>query len=89
MRTCIAGILSIGLLVGTFDLAEADNPRKKLRRQHDSYDPRFPSATPQQVRNLHAFERGEYYEQDSNAHPVGSRSWWMLKERERGGDFRF
>ena len=26
-------------------------------------------------------DRGEYYEMDSNAHPVGSKAWWDLKAR--------
>jgi hypothetical protein len=41
------------------------------------------------LRNARAYDRGEYFEQDSNAHPVGSRGWWELKERESGDRFRF
>jgi hypothetical protein len=89
LRTIIAGLLSAGLLVAVTGVASADNPRHKHPRHHDDYSQRYPSATPRQLQNLRAFERGEYYEQDSNAHPVGSRSWWMLKEREGNGRFRF
>jgi hypothetical protein len=91
MRTIIVPMLSVGLLVGFLVAAQAE-PRihKKQQRQYDSYARKYPSATPRQLRNARAYDRGEYFEQDSNAHPVGSRGWWELKERESGGDrFRF
>ncbi len=47
---------------------------------------KYPSATPRQIRNAAAFERGGYYEQLASEHPVGSRSWWILRDRELGGD---
>jgi hypothetical protein len=69
----------------------ADAKSKKKQGEYDSYAAKYPSATPRQLRNARAYDRGEYYEMDSNAHPVGSRSWWELKEREGGnrGGFRF
>ena len=43
------------------------------------------AATARQRANSRAYERGEYYEEMSEAHVFGSRSWWLLKEREMGG----
>lgn len=62
---------------------------KKQPRQSDSYAKRYPFATQRQLRNARAYDRGDYFEQDSNAHPVGSRGWWELKERESGDRLRF
>jgi hypothetical protein len=85
----MAWLLS-ALLVVAFSGA-ADAKSKKKQSEYDSYAAKYPSATPRQLRNARAYDRGEYYEMDSNAHPVGSRSWWELKEREGGnrGGFRF
>jgi hypothetical protein len=67
--------------------------RPVLRRSRsamtDGYARKYPSATQRQVRNVRAYDRGDYFEQDSNAHPVGGRGWWELKERESGDRFRF
>lgn len=88
MRRVIAGILSAGVIVGLAGTADAQSTKKK-RYYHDSYSERFPGATPRQLKNARAFEQGgAYYETDPNAHPVGSRSWWYLKEREMGGNRR-
>jgi hypothetical protein len=90
MRTIIAGILSVALL-GSLTASNGADCRaaKKPRRHDDSYARKYPSATPRQLRNARAYDRGDYFEQDSNAHPVGSRGWWELKERESGDRFRF
>jgi hypothetical protein len=90
MRGMIAGLLSALLVVTVTGTAGAKSSKKE-RQAYDSYTAKYPGATPRQLRNARAYDRGEYYEMDSNAHPVGSRSWWELKEREgngRGG-FRF
>jgi hypothetical protein len=43
----------------------------------------YPSATPEQLRNLRAYERGgEYYEQRLDAVPFGSRAWWEIMGRQ-------
>ena len=90
MQKIIAGLLSAVLVVAFTDAASAKSNSKKQRPHYDSYSARYPGATPRQLQNARAYERGEYYEMDSNAHPVGSRSWWELKERESGGrGFRF
>lgn len=85
MKTILAGFVALaGLFVVFADPSDAAN--KKRYRSADSYSERYPYATPRQRQNARAYERGgEYYEQDSNAHPVGSRSWWELKEREGWG----
>jgi len=90
MRTIIAGMLSVALLCGLVatNAAEA-RAVKKSPRHGDSYARKYPSATQRQLRNARAYDRGDYFEQDSNAHPVGSRGWWELKERESGDHFRF
>jgi len=91
MRTTIARALALALVGSCVGIGAADAAsHKKPRRQEDGYAQRYPTATPRQLRNARAYDRGEYYEQDSNAHPVGSRGWWELKERESGGGrFRF
>lgn len=89
MKTIIAGVLSAGLLVAFTSVGIAEAKTKKQRRAVDSYSQKYPSATARQLRNARAYDRSEYYEVDSNAHPVGSRGWWDLKEREGGGRFRF
>jgi hypothetical protein len=76
-----------GLVVGGDD-SEARSRRKHLH-QFDSYAQKYPYASQRQLRNARAYDRREYFEQDSNAHPVGSRGWWELKERESGDRFRF
>jgi hypothetical protein len=78
MRTLIAGLLSAGLLVAMPYTASADRARHT-----DRYSGLYPSATPRQLKNLRAYERGgEYYEQDPDAVPFGSRVWWELKGRQ-------
>jgi hypothetical protein len=84
MRRIIAGFLSALLLVTVSNTAGAQS-RKKERDELGSFATRYPGATPRQLRNLRAYERGEYYERDSNALPAGSRPWWEQKERESGG----
>lgn len=88
MRTILVGVLSAAMVAALVTAASAGSGRNQQRQHHDSYSQRYPSATPRQLQNLRAYERGDYYEQYSEAHPVGSRSWWELKERE-GNRFRF
>ena len=89
MRAITAGLLSVALLSGlVIDGAEA-RAGKKPRRPDDDYARKYPTASQRQLRNARAYDRGEYFEQDSNAHPVGSRGWWELKEGESGDRLRF
>ena len=77
MRTIIAGMLSAGLLVAVPSAASAGHARHS-----DSYSRMYPSATPRQLQNLRAYERGgEYYEQQLDAVPFGSRVWWEIMGR--------
>jgi hypothetical protein len=89
MRPFVIGILSAALLLGLASAAVAEK-RQKHRKHHKDYgySAAYPGASQRQLRNLRAYERGEYYETDSNALPVGSRPWWEAKQREQGGDFR-
>ena len=87
MRTIVANALAFGLVVAF--AGPSDAASKKRYRSHDGYSQRYPSATPRQLRNAQAYDRGgAYYEADSNAFPVGSRGWWEMKRLE-GGRFRF
>ena len=89
MRTLIVGVLSAGTLVAFASAGSAgNNDGGKHRRHQERYYSNPSSSTERQQRNLRAYERGEYYEHDSNALPVGSRAWWEQKERESGGDNR-
>jgi hypothetical protein len=79
MRTLVAGLLSAGLLATVPSAASAGHTRRI-----DSYSAMYPSATPRQLQNLRAYERGgEYYETDPDAVPFGSRIWWENKGRQR------
>jgi hypothetical protein len=78
MRTIIAGLLSAGLLAAAPGIANAGHVRHP-----GSYSRQYPSATPRQLENLRAYERGgEYYETDPDAVPFGSRVWWENKGRQ-------
>jgi hypothetical protein len=90
MRTIIVAMFSVSLMATFAGIGAAEGGSyKKQRRSYDSYAQKYPSATQRQLRNARAYDRGEYFEQDSNAHPVGSRGWWELKERESGDRLRF
>lgn len=87
----LSAVLGVSLALALPLAAEAaPKKKKKWARSHthgQTFD-RYPSATPRQRANAAAYERGDYYEQMSDAHPVGSPSWWYLKERETGGTWR-
>jgi hypothetical protein len=92
MKAILAALVSAGLLAafaGTASAGSDNDSDHKYRRHHARQYYKAPSGvTERQLRNLRAYERGEYYERDSNALPVGSRAWWEQKERESGGDNR-
>ena len=78
MRTIIAGMLSAVLLVVVPSAASAGHARHS-----DSYSRMYPSASLRQLQNLRAYERGgEYYEQQLDAVPFGSRAWWEIMGRQ-------
>jgi len=65
--------------------SDAASSRKKQRRDYSrAYTPPLVITPEQRRRNARAYERGEYYERDSNALPVGSKAWFEQKEREDG-----
>jgi hypothetical protein len=88
MQAIIAAVLSALLAIASSSGAAAGD-NKRRHRHTDSYAQKYPTASQRQLRNARAYDRGEYFEQDSNAHPVGSRGWWELKERESGDRLRF
>ena len=85
MRAIVTGLVSAGLLIAFAGPSSADNSDRKHRRHLTNHYYTAPSAMRErQLRNARAYERGEYYEHDSNALPVGSRAWFEQKERESG-----
>jgi len=89
MRFVIAGLMSVALVAAPIATADAAKTSKRHRNHCDAYCQKYPSANSRQLKNARAYDRGEYWEQDPNAHPVGSPGWWYLKERDRGGGLRF
>ena len=89
MRTIIASLLSVGLLVVLAEPSDAASKKRYRTYYYDGSAQRYPGATPRQRRNAWAYDHaGQYYETDSNAFPVGSRGWWEMKRLEGGGRFR-
>jgi hypothetical protein len=88
VKAVVTCVLSVGLLIAYAGASSADSPVYEARKHRRDYSHQYSSATERQLRNLRAYERGEYYAHDSNALPFGSRPWWEQKERESGGDFR-
>ena len=87
MRAIFCGLLSIGLVIAFTNASDAANKREKSRRSPGYYYSSPSDLTERQLRNQRAYERGEYYEHNSNALPFGSRAWWEQKQRE-GADER-
>jgi hypothetical protein len=81
MRTVIVSIVAASLAIGFADAATARS-HATHRDQPDELELRYPYATPRQLHNERAYQRGEYWEHDSNALLFGSRAWWEQKERE-------
>jgi hypothetical protein len=82
MRTIVVSIVAASLAIAFADAATAGS-RATHRHQPDDLEYRYPYATPRQLHNERAYQRGEYWEHDSNALLFGSRAWWEQKERER------
>jgi len=89
MRFLAAGLLSVAFVIAPIAMADAAKTSKRHTNHCDAYCQKYPSANSRQLKNAKAYDRGEYWEQDPNAHPVGSPGWWYLKERDRGGGLRF
>jgi hypothetical protein len=78
-ETILCGLLSGGLIIALADTRDAAKGRSKSRRPSGYYYNSPTTASERQLRNQRAYERGEYYEHDSNALPFGSRAWWEQK----------
>src|SRR5689334_21854769 len=74
--------ICMSCLMGVFispDLAHSEDDMKKSHGDLVLYAQKYPQATRRQLKNAWAYDHGRYYEQNSDAHPIGSRSWWFLK----------
>lgn len=82
MRTLIAGLVSAGLLVAFAGTSFAQSRHVQHRQSGPyTYSPSVITDA-QRWQNERAYERGDYYEHDSNAFPVGSKGWFDQKESE-------
>ena len=84
MRTIIAGLVSAGLLVAFAGTGYAQSRHVQHRQPGHASSPNV-ITNAQRWQNERAYERGGYYEHDSNDFPVGSPGWFEQKDRE-GGD---
>jgi hypothetical protein len=84
MKAIITGLLSAGLLVTFAATGNAANKERKHRRHYSHYYSSPSTTAERQLRNERAYERGDWYEHDSNALRPGSRAWFEQKERESG-----
>ena len=66
MRTVIVGIIAASLAIAVADASFAGSPAT-LRHERDALEHRYPYATSRQLQNERAYQRGEYWEHDSNA----------------------
>lgn len=82
MKAVIATLLATSALVALAGSISTASARSPYGRQYVA-----PSViTPEErQRNAEAYERGEYYEHDSNALPWGSNAWREQRRREIGG----
>jgi hypothetical protein len=88
MRVIVAIIMSTIFLVPPFVDTAAARSQARHWHQRDALEYKYPYATPRQLHNERAYQRGEYWEHDSDALIPGTRAWFEQKERE-GGDRRF
>jgi hypothetical protein len=84
MRTLITGVVSAGLLVAFAGASYAQSRYVQHRQPAYVGSPHI-ITNAQRWQNERAYERGDYYEHDSNDFPVGSKGWYDQKESE-GGD---
>jgi len=72
MKTVIASLLSIGLLV----------VRSEASLAHGRYVDNSPSAIAARQRDARTFDPTQYFEYDSRKIPIGTLEWWNQKARE-------
>ena len=83
MNTALAGAVSAALLLAFTTMASAEPARYRPRHHYDNdLAYRYPYATQRQLHNERAYQKGEYWEKDSNALIPGTRAWFEQKERE-------
>jgi hypothetical protein len=82
MKTVLVATLSVGALLAATASADA---HAKYRTYGYYYSPSSNAELEaRKARNEWAYNRGQYYERDSNALRVGSRAWIEQKDREGG-----
>ncbi|HJZ34278.1 MAG TPA: hypothetical protein VKF35_24395 [Hyphomicrobiaceae bacterium] len=86
MNVRLCGLMAVSLIVLSAGSADAQQRQNKNRPSYGYTAPPGADQRQRQLRNERAYERGEYYEHDSNALPFGSRAWWEQKERERADE---
>jgi hypothetical protein len=84
MRAVITSLVAAGVLLGYASSSDAASRDKHRRTYTKPYVPPALITPEQKRRNARAYERGEYYERDSNALPIGTKAWFEQKEREDG-----
>lgn len=77
-------LLSLGLVVVFAGNSDAASRKRQKRTYTGPYVPPMTVTDAQRRRNQRGYERGDYYERDSNALPAGSKAWFEQKERENG-----
>jgi hypothetical protein len=78
MKTLIMTIAASATLLSFASAAMADNTRhQRHARAHNS-----PSAVAERQRRARTFDPAQYYEHDSRKVPVGTTTWWALKDGE-------
>lgn len=88
MKIILSAALASALIFGVSTSSEAAQKKRYVKRPHvtpSTEVDRNSGATARQRANSAAFERGGYYEAIPDQHVFGSRSWWIMKERELGG----
>ena len=83
MRAILVCMIAAGALLPFTSSSDAAGSKQR-RTYGQAYVPPKVITPEQRRRHARAYERGEYYERDSNALPVGSKAWFEQKEREDG-----
>lgn len=82
MKAAVATLVTAGLVLA---LAGPTVAAGKRGTYATPYTPPSSITDQQRRHNAEAYERGEYYEHDTNALPFGSRAWREQRGREAGG----
>lgn len=82
MKVIAAAVVAGGL---TLVFAGSGSPAEARSSYSRKYAPPSTITQEQRRRNAESYERGGYYEHDSNALPWGSNAWREQKRREIGG----